>query len=1316
VIAMLALFAAVALAFVEYAEAQASSARTASEALDRNEPDMDPELLLGYFLNQLLFDAADDDYGAYSALRGHGLLRNQWGADYVFNADGSADVQNTTVAFGGTGRLHIAYPGTAPPALRGQDDFNLINYTYFPADGFLRDPERMGVRANLQAPRGPYVPSANPGYTYPDLNHVYLAAVRADGTVLMPSFHRPWLFGTLDPSNPNWTSADGKYKILRPRPADHPPMNGKAGFPYPADDTGDVKNLMGPGGMDSFWLDLNAPVLVARDGRKYKPLFAPLVIDLDGRVNVNVHGNVRGAGGAHVSNQGWGPWEVSLAPVLAADTDEWKNLLRGGPWPTTAGLGRYGWNQQPDAGLPALTGFGVSPPFYSRIDFDGCQANGLPTNPLVLPTGTNAFPACPAGYDNAAAVEYVNHPGTYNVFGQLGGDDRRFGPTSLEALLRHRDTGGPALTSDLFQLCPKNFADIRRRSMVTTASADLRRPGLAPWQWSVGSYGQTARTDQYPRVPEKLLGGGPRPFPANPASPAQYDDFSQNGHAGDAALTRVDLNRFLPNYPAPDPVTGQIANIASFLTAQQARQALARDIFVRLAKAVGAYDPTAYQSGSPWQLALPPTPPEIDTLRWLAQLAVNAVDHVDSDDIITPFPWGQLAGSPAFAALYSDQWVYGTELPRVVLNEAYAEYVNIPPEVGPGKRATRYLVHVWLELYNPMRSDPALSNNGDAQLDGAYQVLLTRFNRNLLSATDMANTAGDPDGTATRQRYSFGQVYTASSQFTPAVLATCDKAGGGFYVVGPADPVDGVNAWDPGATFGTMRKASMTYVEKVAPGQVIPPPQPSVLLRRLACPTLPYQPDPSRDPATAPYNPWVTIDYMDALPLNVGITNTGAGFRNAPTPLEQRTATGRAQPYDGNPLTNVPQTPLPALTGQPQHTLAGQNQDAVFVPRPAFDWLVHPDRQLISPLELLHVACCKPHQLTHLLKDQAYRGYQSFNHAPYWLLSNKTSPLYRVFELLETGCRSGGAAGADCVPGRINLNTIWDPEIFLALCDAQPSNYFTTADVQQIYQWMMAARTPGGSPGAGDRPFKSLGSASFVAGGNLNAEGGGIDDTLLRANPTHPLYDPIRRPIRLFEIVKQPLAGQVIAEHPVQRYELLTKIFNQVTTRSNLFAVWLTVGFFAVNDDTARPVRLGAEVGAAEGRHIRHRMFAIVDRSQLVALFGGVGQTPITSSTPVAGPGSATVTPSQMRSASPVDGNYTWTIRPGMILRVTGANGSAEDVVVSSTTTTSFTATFSRAYPNGFASIVAYGNPGPRRMAINPARMPALVPYFTVIR
>jgi hypothetical protein len=393
------------------------------------------------------------------------------------------------------------------------------------------------------------------------------------------------------------------------------------------------------------------------------------------------------------------------------------------------------------------------------------------------------------------------------------------------------------------------------------------------------------------------------------------------------------------------------------------------------------------------------------------------------------------------------------------------------------------------------------------------------------------------------------------------------------------------------------------------------------------------------------------------------------------------------------------QSPTPANGNQPQHTFFQHNT----LPQKPFDWLVHLDRPAISPIELLHVSCWKPHQLTSVFKDSLADPYQSFNQSPYWLVRDGTSPLNRALEFLETGCRANGVVPGGRIPGKININTIWDPEVFNALCDPQPSNSFTAADVAQIYTWMMTQRTPGGAPGPSDRPFKSLGNGYFQTPSPVYADGNGLNDTLLRDNPAHPLYDANTRPIRLFEIIKKGLNQRgVIQDHPYQRYELLTKIFNQVTTRSNVFAIWVTVGFFEVNDDTTRPEKLGAEIGSAEMRQVRHRMFAIVDRSaELPPLFPGNGLPPVTSRTAVLGPGPATVTPSQLRDANPEasNGNSTWSIQPGMILRVTGPDGrggvASENVVVTDVAPMAFTATFSRAYPLGFSSITAFCNPGP---------------------
>src|SRR5216683_909679 len=160
VLLMLTLFAILGLTFVLYADSEATSARIAREAETAQRVDLEPELAFSYFLGQLLYDCLDDERGAYSALRGHGLLRNMYGLNYESVA-GQWTLEGNYMGYNGTGRLHS-------PGPFGVDDYNLINYQYFPGDGFLRDPERYGTRANLSQARGPYV-GANVSYTYPDI-------------------------------------------------------------------------------------------------------------------------------------------------------------------------------------------------------------------------------------------------------------------------------------------------------------------------------------------------------------------------------------------------------------------------------------------------------------------------------------------------------------------------------------------------------------------------------------------------------------------------------------------------------------------------------------------------------------------------------------------------------------------------------------------------------------------------------------------------------------------------------------------------------------------------------------------------------------------------------------------------------------------------------------------------------------------------------------------------------------------------------------------------------------------------------------------
>ena len=80
---------------------------------------------------------------------------------------------------------------------------------------------------------------------------------------------------TLQSDHPNFTGSNPQLH----RHLGRHPING----PWDVDNDGD-------GVPDSVWVDLGIPVRATADGRLYKPLFAILCVDLDGRLNLNAHG------------------------------------------------------------------------------------------------------------------------------------------------------------------------------------------------------------------------------------------------------------------------------------------------------------------------------------------------------------------------------------------------------------------------------------------------------------------------------------------------------------------------------------------------------------------------------------------------------------------------------------------------------------------------------------------------------------------------------------------------------------------------------------------------------------------------------------------------------------------------------------------------------------------------------------------------------------------------------------------------------------------------------------------------------------------
>src|SRR5262249_54516361 len=149
-------------------------------------------------------------------------------------------------------------------------------------------------------------------------------------------------------------------------------------------------------------------------------------------------------------------------------------------------------------------------------------------------------------------------------------------------------------------------------------------------------------------------------------------------------------------------------------------------------------------------------------------------------------------------------------------------------------------------------------------------------------------------------------------------------------------------------------------------------------------------------------NPYVTVDYLENVPTNDGAVADAWG-PHLYTPVAQRASYGRRQPYAAYvPLGQGKQQPLPALVDQPQHSFFSQNVP----PQAPFDWLVHLDRPLQSPIELLHVSAFKPHELTQQFRTAA----GPFQHTAEWWLPERR--LYRAFEFLETHSLVAGAPAA----------------------------------------------------------------------------------------------------------------------------------------------------------------------------------------------------------------------------------------------------------------------------------------------------------------
>jgi hypothetical protein len=1380
--------------------------------------------LMAYAFGQLIYDVEDDDAGQRSGLRGHSLARDMYG--YYYSYTGSPPELtpgDNDRPFRGTGRMDA--------------EKNYINFTTFNKAGAanIRDPERYGAPRTSNTASNPYFGGFNPPYTFPDLNHVFLAKTDSSGNIIEPSFYRSITGGpTLNPLDNYWKSdpaaASGDEKMsIRPRPANHSQLpNSK--FPAPASDKGDVRNLPWGTQNDSVWIDLGVPPKTAANGKRYKPLFAFLVQDLDGRANVNAHGNVHGrdANGTyaqtHTSGQGWGAWEVSLERVLGAPgkqivlnrqsglatANPLFDIPSGGSLSHTyspvnynasadQAMGNNGPIYMPGAALAfSPFGFADDKAYGQGQSFERSTSNaggpivhGATWNPNYDSTLPFGAPASPTDLRNKPFKpenlgwnmgRFTRNPTKYN--------DSAFNSLGIFASLpfvSNRDSKFDKITTMSW--------DLDRRGLIpyfVDSSTQLTSPPIDPSSYN-GIIASRPANTAVPNFSSNLPSMPPPPYTA--AAEIKTDDRDSLGRLKNslASIQRLYLNRPLTKYPPINPATGKYPAMSDTSSITNERNAFAKEIFDSLVAATGALSPSDPNAGTIFTNN-PPSDPKYFATKTLAQLAANIVDNLDVDDVMTMFQWN----SPTDV-------VYGTELGRLVINEVYTQLENDPTDINPAMMGTppkKYNVNIYAELYNPTPSDTV-------GVDG-----LTNFNNDYAPFTDSYSLRLLPSGTGNGKYDPFAPDQSQSSldgitdlTTNRVVLPAANKIpSGSFMVFGPKP--DGMSSgisdpkWDPAMPNSFLKDTPIQFTvtadklwdspdniiskyENVAPNK-----KPVLVLQRLMDP---HQP-------SGPSNQYVVVDFIHITPEMIAKCDARKWIIDTADPtkskdysmtqiaMEKRRSFCRPQPFAYLPPVIGPvrdgaddnvgtaavyfpsykkeygslvasfNDPAMPLTAEPQTTFgkvnAKQSQlDAVnaspptlFFPRASGanfaggdftpqDTLetpfprIHLDRIVSSPTELMTTSLYRPHEF-HMLNNK------DFSYCAPWFDTN--SRLYRWLEFVQAGdvrylqntadnsiypvTPAGGR-----VPGKINLNTV-SKDVFLALCDAQSGNRFNESqlvktnpldpnEANKLYETLVSMR-----------PFWGNGVGNATGNDALSLSRRGRNQTLLAQHDYSMSPDPDTSD--LFKLIMDPLNSEYNNKiptltanglppgmgnsrqqefHPSVRLELLNKIFGRTTSRSNCFAVWLTVGYFEVTSENGGVGQPAHVLGKELEPKLRKRFFAMIDRTHLQKWSVDVG--PLAANTPYP--------VSSISGGNPLNTytNKTYTINPGSVITIDPNTPYEETVEVDASS--NFTLKYNHSGgTSGKVTIISRGNPGPMSslgLGYRIEKDTNVVPYFAVL-
>ena len=478
----------------------------------------------------------------------------------------------------------------------------------------------------------------------------------------------------------------------------------------------------------------------------------------------------------------------------------------------------------------------------------------------------------------------------------------------------------------------------------------------------------------------------------------QRMDPSQWLYGGDPLLgRRLNLNKRITGFsnglPSYQPLdahdatpTAAVPASASEQTARVQRQQMARDLYVllyTLGNANGAVNATSIRNtdsaGRPVY--------SLDQLRMMAQFAVNTVDALDSDSVITRFQYDRdlsngwnIDDDPysttGDASSPDADVVYGVEAQTLTLSEAL---LVTCPDSGGDKGETQWndtadRSFAYIELRNAQPSNVDLTKgNWKLKITATDSVTMTSYDREVIfkngtvsagglftvgTAGDDANPAGLPDSL---MRVDLTGGTTTTTVIAPATgtldldLISAPVADFETRIEGgTVDPTRGV--FFPPALADSLYQGNATIrlslSRRLHLGRAIP-----------------------ASAAEEADNPWVEVDHME---LEPGMSGVGKGFvafdvdaagYSILTEVEKLQSWERSQPFHRNGGERS-YTVTAAGTGQVVNSLGQDNQASQTTAANGFLdngftlWQPHFDRDFNSVYDLLLVPVCGPADLT----------------------------------------------------------------------------------------------------------------------------------------------------------------------------------------------------------------------------------------------------------------------------------------------------------------------------------------------------------------